>query len=59
MKQCLAEDARQSTALPTEIGFLANYGYPPGILRDATLIADLTGVSADEALFKAWPDWRE
>jgi cellulose synthase/poly-beta-1,6-N-acetylglucosamine synthase-like glycosyltransferase len=52
MRQGLAEGSRQSTALPVEIGFLAHHGYPPGILRDAAMIADLTGVSADEVVLK-------
>lgn len=52
MRQGLAEQARQSTTLPVEIGFLARYGLSPASLRDAALIAELTGVSADEALLK-------
>jgi cellulose synthase/poly-beta-1,6-N-acetylglucosamine synthase-like glycosyltransferase len=52
MRQGLAEHARQSTALPVEIGFLAHHGISPDILRDAAMIAELTGVTADEALLK-------
>ncbi|MXQ13765.1 glycosyltransferase [Microvirga makkahensis] len=52
MRQGLAEQTRQSTALPVEIGFLARYGLPPAALRDAVMVADLTGVTADEALLK-------
>ncbi|MCG7394825.1 glycosyltransferase [Microvirga sp. ACRRW] len=53
MKQGLAEQASQSTVLPVEIGFLARHGYPPRILRDAAMIAELTGVFADEVLLKS------
>src|SRR4029453_8474157 len=52
MKQGLAERRPQSTALPVEIGFLANHGHPPEILRRAALLASLAGVTADEALLK-------
>lgn len=52
MRQGLAEQGRQSTALPVEIGFLAHHGYAPQILQDAAMIAELTGVSADDALLK-------
>jgi len=52
MRQGLAEESRQSTTLPVEIGFLAHHGYPPGRLRDAAMIAELTGGSADQALLK-------
>ena len=52
MRQGLAEQARQSTALPVEIGFLADYGLSPDTLRDAAMIAELTGVTADAALLK-------
>ncbi|WP_052955007.1 glycosyltransferase [Microvirga vignae] len=52
MRQGLAEEGRQSTALPVGIGFLAHHGYPPETLRDAAMIAELTGVSADEVLLK-------
>jgi len=52
MREGLAETARQSTALPVEIGFLAHHGYPPQLLHDAAIIAELSGVSADEALMK-------
>ncbi|WP_243375628.1 glycosyltransferase [Microvirga solisilvae] len=52
MRQGLAEASQQSTALPIEIGFLAHQGYPPQVLRDAAMIAEISGVSADEALLK-------
>ena len=52
MREGLAETVRQSTALPVEIGFLAHHGYPPQLLHDAAIIAELSGVSADEALMK-------
>jgi len=52
MRQGLAEQARQSTALPVEIGFLADHGLSPDTLRDAAMIAELTGVTADAALLK-------
>src|SRR4051812_24942691 len=52
MRQGLAEESRQSTALPAEIGFLAHHGYPPDTLRDGAIIAAMTGVSADQALLK-------
>jgi glycosyltransferase XagB len=52
MRLGLAEEGRQSTALPVEISFLAHHGYPPETLRDAAMIAELTGVSADEVLLK-------
>lgn len=52
MRQGLAEKGRQSTALPIEIGFLAHHGHPPQILYDAAMIAELSGVSADEALLR-------
>lgn len=52
MRQGLAEQGRQSTALPAEIGFLAYYGHSIRTLRDAAMIAELTGASADEVLLK-------
>lgn len=52
MRQGLAEQTRQSTALPVEIGFLAHFGVPPETLREAAVIAELTGVTADEALLR-------
>lgn len=52
MRQGLAEASRQSTLLPIEIGFLAHHGYSLELLRDAAMIAELSGVSADEALLK-------
>jgi len=52
MKQGLAEQARQSTMLPVEIGFLAHHGLSPDTLRDAALIAELTGITADVALLR-------
>lgn len=52
MMQGLAEGARQSTALPVEIGFLVDHGYAPDTLREVALLAELTGVSADEFLLK-------
>jgi len=52
MKQGLAERRLQSTALPVEIGFLADHGHPPEILHRAAILASLAGVTADEALLK-------
>ncbi|WP_134499856.1 glycosyltransferase [Microvirga pakistanensis] len=52
MRQGLAEPARQSTALPVEIGFLAHHGLAPATLQRAAAIAKATGVTADEALLK-------
>lgn len=52
MRQGLAERGPQSTALPVEIGFLARHGYPPGLLQEAGLIAEMTGISADQVLLK-------
>lgn len=52
MRQGLAESGRQSTALPIEIGFLAQHGYSPQLLYEAAIIAELSGVAADEALIK-------
>lgn len=52
MRQGLAESRRQSTALPVEIGFLAHYGHSPDTLQDAAMLAELSGVSADEFALK-------
>ncbi len=52
MKQGLAEEHGQSTALPLEIGFLAHYGHAPDILRDAATLAELAGVTADHFLLR-------
>ena len=52
MTEGLAERRLQSTALPVEIGFLADHGHPPGILHQAALLASHAGVTADEALLK-------
>ena len=52
MRQGLADETLQSTALPLEIGFLAHRGYPPKMLRDAAMIAELTGVSADAVILR-------
>lgn len=52
MRQGLAEPSPQSTALPIEIGFLAHHGHPPETLRQAAILAQCAGVSADEFLLK-------
>ncbi|QRM28776.1 glycosyltransferase [Microvirga sp. VF16] len=52
MRQGLAERRPQSTALPIEIGFLAHHGYSPETLRQAAILAEFAGVSADEFLLK-------
>ncbi|UVF18947.1 glycosyltransferase [Microvirga terrae] len=52
MRQGLAERGPQSTALPIEIGFLAHHGQPPETLRQAAVLARLTGVPADEFLLR-------
>lgn len=52
MRQGLAESGRQSTALPAEIGFLAHRGYPPETLRDAVMLAELSGVPVDDIVLK-------
>jgi len=52
MTEGLAERRPQSTALPVEIGFLADHGHPPDILHQTVLLASLAGVTADEALLK-------
>lgn len=52
VRQGLAEAGRPSTALPIEIGFLAQYGHSPENLRDAAIMAELEGVTADEFLLK-------
>jgi len=52
MTEGLAERRPQSTALPIEIGFLADHGYSPEILHQAAFLATLAGVTADEALLK-------
>lgn len=52
MRQGLAEGHAQSTALPVEIGFLARHGYAPAALRDAAMLAEFTGVSADIFVLK-------
>lgn len=41
-----------STMLPAEIGFLAQYGHPPQLLRAAALHAERVGVSAETVLLK-------
>lgn len=38
--------------LPAEIAFLALHGIAPGLLRQATSLAEATGVSVDEAILK-------
>jgi cellulose synthase/poly-beta-1,6-N-acetylglucosamine synthase-like glycosyltransferase len=38
--------------LPVEIGFLAHHGHPPESLRQAAILAQFAGVSADEFLLK-------
>jgi cellulose synthase/poly-beta-1,6-N-acetylglucosamine synthase-like glycosyltransferase len=38
--------------LPIEIGFLAHHGHPPETLRQAAILAQFAGVSADEFLLK-------
>ncbi len=52
MRQGLAESSRQSTVLPAEIGFLAQYGYSPEALRDAVMLAELARVSVDDIVLK-------
>jgi cellulose synthase/poly-beta-1,6-N-acetylglucosamine synthase-like glycosyltransferase len=52
MRQGLAEPSSQSTALPVEIGFLAHHGHPPETLRQAAILAQSVGVSADEFVLK-------
>src|SRR5687768_14662178 len=52
MRQGLAEPSSQSTALPVEIGFLAHHGHPPETLRQAAILAQSAGVSADEFVLK-------
>lgn len=52
MRQGLAERRSQSTALPIEIGFLAHHGHAPESLHQAAILAQWTGVSADEFLLK-------
>lgn len=38
--------------MPAEIGFLASYGYAPDVLREAALLAERAGVTAEEFLIK-------
>ena len=52
MRQGLADEGLQSTALPVEIGFLAHHGYAPEALRHAAILAERSGVPADELLLK-------
>jgi glycosyltransferase XagB len=52
MRQGLADEGLQSTALPVEIGFLAHHGYAPEALRYAAILAERSGVPADELLLK-------
>ncbi|WP_114947944.1 glycosyltransferase [Microvirga calopogonii] len=52
MRQGLAEPGPQSTALPVEIGFLANHGHAPEALRQAAILAHFAGVPADEFLLR-------
>lgn len=52
MRQGLAESRRQSTVLPIEIGFLIQHGYSVEALRDAAMLAQLSGVSPDELMLK-------
>ncbi|MBB4042114.1 cellulose synthase/poly-beta-1,6-N-acetylglucosamine synthase-like glycosyltransferase [Microvirga flocculans] len=52
MRQGLADRGQQSTALAVELGFLADHGHEPEALRQATILARIAGVPADEFVLK-------
>jgi glycosyltransferase XagB len=52
MRQGLADEAAQSTALPIEIGFLSHHGHAPETLWQAAIFAQAAGAAADEYLIR-------
>ncbi len=48
-----ARDVAGQAPLPIEIGFLADHGWSPDVLRYAARLAAKTGVGADEALVRS------